>query len=129
MILKHIKLYKFAYLWAITATILCGTNGNSLPHFEFSSLLRIDKIAHLLLFGTETFLIAIAYKKAYPNRSNFKIIFPAFVIGTLFGVVIEILQATVFPNRTFDYMDMVANTLGCLVAWVVLNYRFKKNYK
>lgn len=127
MIIKHIKKFKYAYIWAIIVTCACGTNGNNLPHFEFSSLLRIDKIAHLFLFGTETYLIAIATKKQSSHKRSFTIIFPAFLIGTCFGIVIEILQATVFPNRTFDYMDMVANTIGCLLAWIVLNYQFKKN--
>ena len=127
MIFKHLKTYKLAYIWAIIVTCLCGTNGNNLPHFEFSSLLRIDKIAHLFLFGTETYLIAIATKKHNVSKSNFQIIFPAFLIGAVFGVIIEILQATVFPNRSFDYMDMIANTIGCLLAWFILNRKFKLN--
>jgi VanZ family protein len=127
MIFNHLKTYKLAYIWAIIVTCLCGTNGNNLPHFEFSSLLRIDKIAHLFLFGTETYLIAIASKKSTVSKSNFRIIFLAFVIGAVFGGIIEILQATVFPNRSFDYMDMIANTIGCLLAWFILNRRFKSN--
>lgn len=128
MILHHFKTYKYAYLWAILATGLCGTNGKSLPHFEFSSLIRIDKIAHIFLFGTETYLIAIASKKLNNQKSNFKIIFPAFLIGTLFGIIIEILQATVFVNRSFDYLDMVANTIGCALAWLILHFIFKSNH-
>ena len=126
MIFQHIRTYKYAYLWAIIATGLCGTNGKSLPHFDFSSLIRIDKIAHLFLFGTETYLIAIASKKNNKNISHFKIIFPAFIIGTIFGIMIEILQATVFVNRSFDYLDMLANTIGCGIAWIILNWKFKK---
>jgi VanZ family protein len=126
MILSHFKIYKYAYLWAIVVTILCGTNGNSLPHFDFSSLIRIDKIAHLFLFGTETFLIAIAAKKLYYDKTKFQIIFPAFLIGTAFGIIIEILQATVFINRSFDYLDMIANTIGCALAWIILEIRFKR---
>ncbi|MFZ4799193.1 MAG: VanZ family protein [Bacteroidia bacterium] len=126
MLLYHFKTYKYAYLWAIIATGLCGTNGQSLPHFNFSSIFRIDKVAHLLLFGTQTFLIAIASKNIYPNKSNNNIIFPAFLIGTIFGIIIEILQATVFVNRSFDYLDMVANTIGCGLAWLILIWKFKK---
>ena len=126
MIIYHLKTYKYAYLWAIIATGLCGTNGQSLPHFDFTSIIRIDKIAHLLLFGTETYLIAIASKKSNSNRSNFKIILPAFLIGSVFGIMIEILQATVFINRSFDYLDMLANTIGCGIAWIILNWKFKK---
>jgi hypothetical protein len=127
MNLTHFKNYKYAYIWSIIVTILCGTNGNSLPHFDFSNLIRIDKIAHLFLFGTETFLIATVTKRLYSNRTNFNIIFPAFLIGAAFGIIIEILQATIFINRSFDYLDMLANTIGCAFAWLILEIKFKRN--
>ena len=126
MVLKHIKTYKYAYLWAIIATGLCGTNGNNIPQFSFSNLIGIDKLAHMLLFGTETFLIALASKKIYAYKSSFHIILPAFIIGTVFGIIIEILQATLFTNRSFDYLDMLANTIGCALAWLILIWKFNK---
>jgi VanZ family protein len=126
MVLKHIKTYKYAYLWAIIATGLCGTNGNNIPSFSFSNLIGIDKLAHMLLFGTETFLIALASKKIYAYKSSFHIILPAFIIGTVFGIIIEILQATLFTNRSFDYLDMLANTIGCALAWLILIWKFNK---
>lgn len=126
MLLQHIKSYKYAYLWSILATFLCGTNGHNIPQFSITNLFGIDKLAHMLLFGTETFLIAIATKKLDAYKSNFKIILPAFLIGTMFGIIIEILQATVFINRSFDYLDMLANTIGCALAWLILIWKFNK---
>jgi VanZ family protein len=125
--LKHVKLYKYAYLWAILATLLCGTNGHNIPQFSFTNLFGIDKLAHMLLFGTETFLIAVITKKIYAYKNSFLIIFPAFLIGAVFGIIIEILQATVFTNRSFDYLDMLANTIGCALAWLILIWKFNKN--
>ena len=126
MVFQHLKIYKYAYLWAILATFLCGTNGNNIPQFSFTNLIGIDKLAHMLLFGTETFLIAIATKKLDDDKNSFKLIFPAFLIGTGFGIIIEILQATVFANRSFDYLDMLANTIGCALAWLILTWKFNK---
>lgn len=126
MVIQHIKIYKYAYLWAVLATFVCGTNGQNIPQFSFTNLFGIDKLAHMLLFGTETFLIAIATKKHDASKSSFKIIFPAFFIGTVFGIIIEILQATVFTNRSFDYLDMLANSIGCALACLVLIWEFNK---
>ena len=126
MILQHIKSYKYAYLWAILATFLCGTNGNNIAQFSITNLIGIDKLAHMLLFGTETFLIAIAAKKLDANKNSLYIIFSAFLIGTVFGIIIEILQATIFTNRSFDYLDMVANTIGCALAWLILIRKHNK---
>jgi hypothetical protein len=72
MVLQHIKTYKYAYLWAIIATFLCGTNGQNIPSFSFSNLIGIDKLAHMLLFGTETFLIATATKNFILIKVVFK---------------------------------------------------------
>ena len=126
MVLQHIKSYKYAYLWAILTTFLCGTNGNNIPQFSFKDLFGIDKLAHMLLFGTETFLIATATQKLNDDKNSFLIIFPAFLIGTVFGIIIEILQATLFTNRSFDYLDMLANTIGCNLAWLILIWKFNK---
>ena len=126
MVLQHIKSYKYAYLWAILATFLCGTNGHNIPQFSFTDLFGIDKLAHMLLFGTETFLIAIATQKLNDDKNSFLIILPAFLIGTIFGILIEILQATIFTNRSFDYLDMLANTIGCALAWFIFICKFNK---
>lgn len=126
MLLQHLKTYKYAYLWAILATFLCGTNGHNIPQFSFTDLFGIDKLAHMLLFGTETFLIAIATQKLDDYKSSFQIILPAFLIGTVFGIIIEILQATLFTNRSFDYLDMLANTIGCALAWLILIWKLNK---
>ena len=126
MLKQHFKIYKYAYLWAILATFLCGTNGHNIPPFSFTNLFGIDKLAHMLLFGTETFLIAIAAIKLDTNKNSFHVIFPAFLMGTVFGIIIEILQATVFTNRSFDYLDMLANTIGCALAWLILIWKFYK---
>ena len=126
MVLQHLKTYKYAYLWAILATFLCGTNGHNIRQFSFTDLFGIDKLAHMLLFGTETFLIAIATQKLDDYKSSFQIILPAFLIGTVFGIIIEILQATLFTNRSFDYLDMLANTIGCALAWLILIWKLNK---
>jgi hypothetical protein len=126
MLIQHVKSYKYAYLWAILATFLCGTNGHNIPQFSITNLFGIDKLAHMLLFGTETLLIAMATKKLDASKNSFQIIFPAFLIGTLFGIIIEIMQATVFTNRSFDYLDMLANTIGCALAWLILIWKFNK---
>jgi VanZ family protein len=60
------------------------------------------------------------------NKGLWQLIMPAFVISAVYGVIIEILQATVFINRSYDYMDMAANTIGCALASLALFLKFKK---
>ncbi len=129
MVMKYLTHYKYAIAWALIILLLCGMNGAHFPKFNIASFIRIDKIAHMVLFGFFTYLIAIASQKAFVNSTSFKLIFPAFFIGTFYGILIEVMQATIFINRSYDYLDMLANTLGCLIAWVVLHFKLKKQVK
>ncbi|MBC7694623.1 MAG: VanZ family protein [Burkholderiales bacterium] len=117
-----IKAYRFAFIWALFILVVCGINGASFPKIKFDFTFGADKLAHLILFGVQTWLILIAFltlnKKPYIKYAFF-----AAVISSLFGVLIEILQATVFLNRSFDYADMLANASGaflCLPLRVLL---------
>lgn len=123
---KHLSLYRYAYLWGLVVLVLCGMNGASLPHFDVRLLIRIDKIAHLFLFGFECYLIAAVRKKQMPEATATHIIFPAFAISVAYGILIEILQAHVFINRSYDVLDMLANTIGCVLAWVWMSLMFRK---
>jgi VanZ family protein len=42
----------------------------------------------------------------------------ACLLSALYGVLIELLQKFYFEGRSFDYFDMLANILGCLIVWI-----------
>lgn len=122
MVFKHFWAYKYAYLWTIIVTFLCGTNGNNFAQItlSFSSLFEIDKIAHFILFGAQTFFIYWGSKNKNAYHSFNQNMLPAVIIGIAYGIIIEILQATVFPNRSFDVWDMLADAIGCLTVWFIV---------
>ncbi|MCX6187426.1 MAG: VanZ family protein [Bacteroidetes bacterium] len=121
------KSYTFSLLWALLILTVCGMNGSYIPQIHFTDIIQPDSLAHITLFGVQTWLIA---KDRKHNISNTKqitlLIVPAFVISVLYGVIIEILQATVFINRSYDYMDMAANTIGCILASITFFIKFRK---
>lgn len=50
------------------------------------------------------------------------------MLAIIYGISLEIMQATVFVNRSADWNDIIANTFGCVMAFVFrekinLNYR------
>lgn len=119
--------YIYSLLWAAFILCVCGMNGNYIPEIHFTDIIQPDSLAHISLFGLQTWFIATDNKrKVTSNTQPLRPILPAFAISALYGVVIEILQATVFVNRSYDYMDMTANTLGCALASFVLFLKFKK---
>lgn len=65
------------------------------------------------------FLVLIQQQKV----STFSITL-VLLVCIAFGGMLEIMQATVFSNRSADWFDFIANTFGCFVAWFVF-YRKK----
>jgi VanZ family protein len=119
--------YTYSLLWALFILCVCGMNGSYIPQIHFTDIIQPDSLAHITLFGLQTWFIATDKKRKSPsNALSYRLILPAFVISAMYGVMVEVLQATVFINRSYDYMDMAANTLGCALASVLLFLKFKK---
>ncbi len=84
-----------------------------------------DKVFHFLAYFVLAFLWVFAFFYNY-NLKKAKSIQYAFVFAVAFGIIIEVLQGTVTVARSFDVYDMLANTLGSLLAVCLLSvYNFK----
>lgn len=99
--------------WLAVITYLSVTSGVQLPKFN---LFSADKIAHAgayaLLVG---FLVWGVWtsKKRMPLRGELVLFF---VLATAYGALMEWVQGTFFPNRFFEYDDMLANAAGAFLA-------------
>lgn len=85
---------------------------------EFSwDLVRADLFAHAFLFAVLAFLLMVGFTKqriAHALQSNAAYL--AIAIATVFGGTIEVVQWFI-PERSFDYLDMAANTVGAFLGW------------
>lgn len=82
------------------------------PHpFDPVHFHNSDKVEHLLAYGTLMAWFSQIYRHA---SQQIKI---AMALITL-GVTMEFLQGMTH-YRTFDYADMLANSVGVLTGWVV----------
>lgn len=114
--LLFFKKYYLALLWALISLVACGINGQSLPKLTFT-LIGIDKLAHFMLFGMQSFLLIYAHQKGRANLDWIHV-HVAVAIGIAYGVFIEFLQYAVFINRSYDYADMVADAIGSLSCYI-----------
>lgn len=77
-----------------------------------------DKLGHLFLFGTWTLLLGLYHSISKLRNINFAIIFS---IGLGFGILIEVLQYSLPSlNRHADVFDVVFDSIGCLLALLLL---------
>ena len=49
----------------------------------------------------------------------------AFLIATIYSIIMEIVQGTICIRRSFDMYDIIANTIGALMATLLIKYYLK----
>lgn len=79
-----------------------------------------DKAIHFALFFIFT-LLGFAAKYFYKNQQ-------IWLYPFLIGLLIEILQHFIGWGRSFDVWDLVANSLGILAAYFLIQIIFRPNY-
>jgi hypothetical protein len=114
MFFRHTK---WSMLWALVILILCGMPGRDIPHISFLELLSFDKFVHAGIFFVLTLLTIRGYSmqtRYVSLQQNAKM--AAAVICIIYGGSLEIMQGTVFEERSADVYDFIANSFGCLMA-------------
>lgn len=81
------------------------------PQIELDLWFAQDKINHLAAYGLLSVLMNWKNIKNQEklSRKSFLIVL---TISATYGILMEIMQYLFFPNRYFEYGDMVANLLG-----------------
>src|SRR5256885_16148496 len=95
--------------------ILCTLPGSAFPKYAIFRYLPTDKLVHFFLHFVLTFFFLFAFYKSRPE--SFKRFFGIiFLISLLYGILIELLQATIYTYRSAEVADVAANILGSLTA-------------
>ena len=103
-------------LWTLLMLALTLLPADSIPD---SRLFSFDKIGHFAMFGGWTFFLGL-YIIAYKRKTDANL-FLLMLAGILFGGSIEIMQHLLPGNRSASWGDFTANTLGCIVAYLILS--------
>jgi len=106
----------------ITISILFG----SLVKSEFivvESISVSDKTYHLIAY----FFLMLSWLYAFFKKEKFQEHVKYIILGCfIFGIIIEILQGIITSYRTASYLDILANTIGVLLAVVIFHVFEKK---
>ncbi len=74
-----------------------------------------DKIYHFLAYLVLA-ILWITYFKNFKERTSLIFVFSGII---LFGIVLELIQHQLNPNRTYDTYDLLANCLGVIVGTLI----------
>ncbi len=108
-------------IWTVIIFLLCCTPGQYIPTTNWLELLSFDKFVHASIFFTLVVLWLIYLYSSNKLIASTKAIVILLCIG--YGGILEIMQATIFSHRSGDWLDFIANSVGCLLGW----WLFTKN--
>lgn len=118
-----------ALIWIVITTILLVLPGPDIPSISFLDKIYFDKWVHAGLFGGMTFLFSYPFIKNL-NATKKLLIYIA-IVCALYGVAMEYVQKYFAFERDFDYYDMAADGVGCVIGYfvaVALKQRLKKKF-
>jgi VanZ family protein len=107
--------------WTIMIVVLSGFPGKSLVElFSWDKLFSFDKLAHAIIYFIQMLLLMQALRIVFPERSMLYCGLISFLVTVSFGILMELLQAYVFSDRSGDVMDVLANSFGSLMAFLYI---------
>lgn len=117
------RLFKVLFYYPLLAPIvltiiifiLSIIAGFHLPKIEMDWLAS-DKIGHALAYFSLSFSWLMGWKFYTNITLHRKHIFCIALACIAFGVLMEVLQGTLFTYRTFEWADAIANTVGVILG-------------
>lgn len=120
--LKHIKNLLKDKLTIIAILITLSIAIISLVKIEKAPIQinQIDKLEHTFAYFVLSLVWLLALKTTKINK--YITVFCCF----FYGIIIEVLQVTTTSYRSGEVLDIMANTTGILIAFIVYNFFLRK---
>lgn len=115
-ILKTKILLFAAVVYSISILILSLVK---LQNVDIIKIENSDKIYHTTCYGLMTILWLAYFKLKFKTGSIKKNLILAVAIIT-FGIIIEFLQLKLTTHRQFEWLDILANTIGVILGLVLV---------
>ena len=113
--------YRFpAVTWTLIIFILLALPGNMLPNESHFSIPQLDKIVHIVLFGSFVFLWSFYFSTKNADAKLLGKYLRVTVIACLYGIAMEVIQKYFIPNRDFDLYDIAADIVGAIGGYLVV---------
>ncbi|MEM9917236.1 MAG: VanZ family protein [Bacteroidota bacterium] len=109
---KAFKYYLPLFGWSLLILFLSTGPGVDLPE-KLVDLLAPDKWAHAFVYAVMTVLMLWAFQKTdLLTKSRYLWWTIAIIFCSSYGILMEWIQQTFFPNRYFEVLDILANIIG-----------------
>ncbi len=99
------------------------------PKTKLDTVTYIDKIAHVCMYGGLELIIWLEYLRHHAGLEKVKIILLGIIAPIALGGAMEIAQALLTDNRSGDWIDLIADTVGVLAGAAIGYYALRKIIK
>ena len=114
-----------AVTWTNIIFILLALPGKMLPDENKLAVPQLDKLVHIVLFGTFVFLWSFYFAASGKKRNLRRLFLRMVLIACLYGTAMEFIQKYFIPNRDFDVLDIAADVVGALAGYGVVSLLMK----
>ncbi len=112
--------------WSIIILVISGLPGDSLPDTKLALIPHFDKLVHMgMYFPLAFFLIAEFDLSKRKVLMQFGSLFTLILVG-LYGGIIELAQERFFVHRSADWLDLLFDLIGGLLALIAYYFVFRK---
>jgi VanZ family protein len=127
----HFILKKFipAILYLILVTVLLCLPGKAFSSVsaDWMEQYHIDKVIHVGIFALLVFLFCNPIQaKGFFNNLIVKVYFIIMIVAIIYGLIMEFVQGSFVANRSFDWLDVVADIVGAYIGYSFVKNKIKK---
>jgi VanZ family protein len=108
--------------WGVVAGIFILSTFCAFP-IQPEEITYFDKIEHGFAYAVLAVCFLLAFKKT--NTYTRHRVIGLLTMAPLYGVAIEIIQFTFFPDRFFEWRDALANTLGVMFGYLLFKVLYR----
>ena len=121
-----IKSFWPAIAWMILSTIAFCLPGSALPKNDWLGKIQLDKWIHIGIFSIMLVLWCSPFLYRSAQKPLIKLFAEMAVTLFAYGVLMEFVQHFFVSNRSFDWGDIVADAIGCLIGFFFMRMQWKK---
>ncbi|MBP5456640.1 MAG: VanZ family protein [Paludibacteraceae bacterium] len=88
-----------------------------------------DTIGHFFFYALFAFTLFFDLRRCWSKMSPQKQNCITLAIPIGFGIFMEFVQKYLFPPRAFEWSDIMANSFGCILGFLIARYYNKRKAK
>ncbi len=122
MIIRNLLKHNIKYIAILVTISIAILSLAKIGKQTVINISHLDKIEHAIAYLVLTVLWLLSFRE---KQHQLLVI----ACAIMYGVLMEFFQANLTTYRSFDYFDMLANTFGVLLGFLIFRMIQKKQYK